>query len=139
MVCAAGDPAGTQGHRVSLGDARAWRAEGPVQGAAALPATGASHLLPPVPPACCVSPARCQKYAPRLSCDRDGVTVLAGGASRHSSLSRVATREVLTERHRPRDGPWHRVLGSVQHPKIAGGLSVTARRALDLTPEEWQA
>lgn len=63
-VHVAGEPTGTQRHKMPLGDARASQAEGPVQSTAVLPATSASHLLPPVPPVCSVSSARCQKYAP---------------------------------------------------------------------------
>lgn len=58
------EPAGTQGHTMPLGDARASQAEGLVQGTVALPVMGASHLLPPVPPVHGVSPACCQKYSP---------------------------------------------------------------------------
>lgn len=49
--CPAGTQlAGTQGHAVSLWNARASKAEGLEQGTAALLDSSASHLLPPVPP-----------------------------------------------------------------------------------------
>ena len=45
------------------------------------------------------------KMRSQLSCDHGSVTSLAGGASRHGPLSHVVTWKVLTQRHRPRDGP----------------------------------
>lgn len=49
-VLVAREPAGTQGHTMPLGNARAAQAEGLEQGTEALLASGASHLLPLVPP-----------------------------------------------------------------------------------------
>lgn len=60
------EPAGTQGHMMPLGNARASQAEGLEQGTVALLALGASHLLPPVPPVAASAPPAAKNVLPAV-------------------------------------------------------------------------
>lgn len=90
------EPAGTQGHTWGMPGFHRQRGWSRAQ----------RHCWHWVLPICCPQyhpwqpqPRLLPKMCSRLSCDCSGVTAPARGASRHSPLSRVATREALTQRH----------------------------------------